>query len=347
MTAKAAVLDLTLESVSFAPVMKNRQDSVDYWADTVLAQDLPEKVAWRFTNYLRRCLDGREKTYREVKFKDASGRQLKEKLNNLLATSPTAKVKRNDITKELANLLCIEMQKAPKPAAGAIFIIQGDWKGKKHVAIVKLDLTALEVIELRVRENTRNLLYNAFERTLPGSDTNFRKGVVFPSPGDGHARSGQHDTDARYWDRFVGAELYRDAETNTDNVTAITKVVAQENGAKMQAPEMVNLVAELSKLDATDAGEVAAAIDKATGRKKRTSTIVSRLKEVAGDGGIPRLAPLARVLYKVSRDSLSFSVPAALVGSGEVVVEQKGRNVVITIKDAEFDYETIVGKDRR
>lgn len=322
-----------LVAISYSPVAAKRHGDDDFWRECIPGDELDEPVKIRFTKYVLRCFHAKEKGFIEVEFETEDGRFLQQKLNRI-AKLPVDKKneERCDITQELSDRLSNKMTGASEP--GAIFVIHAKVAGKTYVALIKLDFGQTEIVALK-KAKAHRLFYEFFERALPEDASNFRKGVIIPSPGSGDARSNQFDALADYWQEFVGARPLREAKKAARAILEATEETLQEEGQVLTEAIVSKVLDEVKKRKAKDVPAVAAAIKAATGVKKKPEKIEDKLEEKRGRASFEEIAEVVKHIYTFSHH-LRFSVPADLVRDGTVTVEEKDDGVLIRIRQSKL-----------
>lgn len=324
---------ISIHSISYAPVSTKRPQS-DYWAKCLPGHKLDELVRQRFSGYVRRCYEGEESVFQEVNFSTADGKFLKKKLDEMRKCALTEKNKdRREITQELANALCRQMDNSGLAKPGGIFVVQALIDEEEFMAIVKLDFGHQVVVALQAAQPDAELFGQEFERALSEDAKKFRKGVIVPSPKEGDAYSAQKDGSAEYWRLFVGAEPIRPSLNASRAVMGIAEEALLEEGLPMTAKVALDIVEKANKIDKPSAKELAQVVKTAGGLKKSVASLTERLDKKMEKQTIAGMLEVKTIRYGLGH-GLTWTVPANLVRQRIVTVEPKGHDIVITIKDA-------------
>ena len=334
---------IVIEAISYSPVAAKRNED-DFWAECVAQDEIEEPVRVRFHGYLKRCYEGKEKDFGEVTFVTSDGKALQTRLNKIrkLALDKENK-ERRETTQELSDRLSQKMASKGGALAGAIFVVQGLINKTQYVALLKLDLGRAEVVALKNAKVDRHLISEVFERALPMDASNFRKGILLPSTGDGDARSGQHDAFSEYWQEFIGDKPFREAQKATTSILHTAMTAMRGEGKPLPAKTASAIMDKVSKVRERDIEKIARIIKEETGVRKAPSALQDELEKNLGSAPLSDLAPLDRHVFEFSR-GLRFSVPAEEIAKERVIVKADGNDVLIRIKDSKLKSKQTIGR---
>lgn len=331
-----------LECITYSLVGARRPDA-DYRAETFCAAELDDPLKRRMTCYLLRCYRAEEKDFHEVEFKTPAGAWLNERLTRFLRLPLGDDAQRIDTAKELAARLSDLMGASGAPTVpGAIFLIQGKIDGKRHIALVKLDLERQEVVALRQAGEGRYLFSKVFEAALPEDAKRFRKAVLLPSPGEGDARSGQFDGTSDYWQDFVGAQPMRELVKAARAIIKTARTVTEQEHLPLGEATLRTILKRVAAMKNPTTSSVAEAIKAATRVQKKVEKIEQELVRNLGRTRLAGVANVSAHVYRLMGGKVSFRIAAELIETGAVRIKQTATEVSFTFLNTELDRDDIV-----
>ena len=267
---------------------------------------------------------------------------LKGRLARLLALNLEAgEAERCDIVQELAARLSQVMAASGAAATpGALFAIQARIEGTRRVALVKLDLGRQELVALR-RSAEASLYSKVIEDVLP-EQAKVLKAVLFPSPGEGDARSCQFDAFSDYWQTFVGAQPQRESVKATQAILKAASEVMQQEG-KVLSEGLGGIILErVAALKNRGPNQVAGVIKEVTRVEKKLAKIEEALLRHLGNAALDGVAKVSAYRYRFLDDEVKLKVPAHLVREGKIHIRSIDGDAVIRIRGTDIDRDDII-----